>query len=83
MPLRDIGEFQVWIDRENPSRAARSAARTFIAELGDVPWRAPSTPIPELSDQPTYELRIATIACLVSRRSRSGISTSTRPTTST
>ena len=61
MPLRDIGEFQVWIDRENPSRAARSAARTFIAELGDVPWRAPSTPIPGLSDQPTYELRIATI----------------------
>ena len=38
-----------------------SAARTFIAELGDEPWRAPSVPIPELSSQPEYEVRVAAL----------------------
>lgn len=61
MPLREIGEYTAWIEREHPSTRARSVARTFIAELGDMPWRAPSTPIPELSNQPEYELRAATI----------------------
>lgn len=46
---------------ERPSRAARSAARTFIAEVGDVPWRTPSVPIEALSNQPEYELRVATV----------------------
>jgi len=60
--LRDIHAFQAWIERESPSSTARSIARTFIAELGDRPWRAPSVPIPELSQQPEYEVRTATIA---------------------
>ena len=61
MPLREIGEFRAWIVREQPSRAARSAARTFIAELGDEPWRAPSVPIDALSSQPEYEVRVAAV----------------------
>lgn len=61
MPLREVGEYHAWIEREHPSRAARSAARTFIAELGDVPWRAPSAPIAALSNQPEYELRVAAV----------------------
>ena len=28
-------------------------------EIGDVPWRAPSVPIAELSNQPEYEVRTA------------------------
>ena len=51
MPLREVGEYHAWSTREGLSRAARSAARTFIAELGDVPWRAPSgvRPVLELT----------------------------------
>ena len=61
MPLRDVSEFQHWLERESPSSSARSVARTFIAELGDRPWLAPSVPIAELSNQPEYEVRTATL----------------------
>ena len=61
MPLRDVGEYHVWIEREAPSPSARRIARTFIAELGDWPWRAPSVPIAELSNQPEYEVRTAAL----------------------
>jgi hypothetical protein len=36
-------------------------ARHFLAEIGDESWRYPSVPIPELSDQPVYEVRRATL----------------------
>ena len=52
MALRDVSEFHAWIEREQPSIQARRVARTFIAELGDRPWTAPSVPIEELSNQP-------------------------------
>lgn len=61
MPLREVSEFTAWIEREQPSNLARSVARTFIAELGDEPWRAPSVPIAELSNQPEYEVRVAAV----------------------
>lgn len=61
MPLREVSEFTAWIERERPSNLARSVARTFIAELGDEPWRAPSVPIAELSNQPEYEVRVAAV----------------------
>ncbi len=61
MPLRDISEFQAWVEREAPSAVARRVARTFIAELGDQPSKAPSVPIAELSNQPEYEVRTATL----------------------
>lgn len=59
MPLRDRAAFNEWVDREAPSLAARRIVQTFMIELGDAPWRGPSTPIPELSDQPTFEMRTA------------------------
>lgn len=61
MPLREIGEFHTWIRREQPTARAISATRTFIAELGDEPWRSPSVPIPDLSNQPEYEVRVAAV----------------------
>jgi hypothetical protein len=61
VPLRDVAEYHAWIERESPSRSARSVARTFIAELGDQPWRAPSVPIADLSNQPEYEVRSAAL----------------------
>jgi len=61
VPLRDVSEFHAWLERETPSNSARGVARTFIAELGDRPWRAPSVPIAELSSPPEYEIRTAAL----------------------
>lgn len=61
MALRDIAEYHSWIERESPSVAARSVARTFVAGLGDRPWQAPSVPIADLSNQPEYEIRTASL----------------------
>ena len=62
MPLRDLEPWHEWLRRESPSDAARSIARTFVAEIGDEPWRSPSVPIDRLSDQPRYEVRYAELA---------------------
>jgi hypothetical protein len=59
VPLRDVGEFHAWIERESPSAAAQRTARSFLAEIGDEAWRAPSVPIEVLSNQPEYEVREA------------------------
>ncbi len=61
MPLRDISELRAWIEREAPSAVAQRVARTYIAELGDQPWKAPSVPLAEISHQPEYEVRTATL----------------------
>lgn len=61
MALRDIAAFHEWAITKAPSRSAQSRARAFIAELGDRPWRAPSVPIAELSEQPLYEVRFAAL----------------------
>ncbi len=57
VPLREIGEFHRWIEREAPSPAAQRAARHFLAEVGDAAWRAPSVPVEALSNQPEYAVR--------------------------
>ena len=57
MPLRDVGEFFRWIERESPSVAAQRVARHFLAEVGDEAWRAPSVPVDALSNQPEYQVR--------------------------
>lgn len=62
MPLRDVGEFSAWVERESPSLVAQRAARAFISELGDRPWQFPSVPIGELSHQPEFEVRSATLS---------------------
>lgn len=62
MPLRDVGEYQRWVEREAPSPAAQRVARHFIAELGDEAWRHPSVPIEALSNQPEFEVREAALA---------------------
>lgn len=62
MPLRDVDELRAWMERASPSPVAQGATRAFIAELGDRPWLPPSVPIAELSQQPEYEVRSATIS---------------------
>lgn len=61
MPLHEVGEYHDWVERESPSEAAQRVARAFLAEIGDVPWTAPSVPIAELSNQPVYEMRTAVL----------------------
>lgn len=61
MPLRDIAEYDVWVERESPSTAAQREIRGFLAEIGDEPWRAPSVPIADLSEQPADEMRLAKV----------------------
>jgi hypothetical protein len=62
VPLRDLDGFHRWIERESPSVAAQRVARHFLAEIGDEPWRSPSVPIADLSNQPEYEVRVAELA---------------------
>ena len=61
MPLRDIAQYDAWVDRESPSIAAQRVIRSFLVEVGDEAWRAPSVPIADLSDQPRDEMRSAKI----------------------
>jgi hypothetical protein len=61
VPLRDVKEHHRWVEREHPTIQAQRVARHFLAEIGDESWRYPSVPIPELSDQPEYEVRRATL----------------------
>jgi hypothetical protein len=57
--LRNTRPYYDWVDRELPSLQAKQVARTFVADLGEMPWLAPSIPIAELSRQPHYEVRSA------------------------
>lgn len=61
MTLRDVSGFHHWIESESPSQRAWSVVRTFLAEVGERPWVAPSIPVVEMSNQPDYELRTAVI----------------------
>jgi hypothetical protein len=55
--LRDVSGFHRWVEAESPSAQAWSAVRTFLAQIGDRPWAAPSVPVQETSNQPEYEIR--------------------------
>jgi hypothetical protein len=61
VPLREVAEYQRWVERESPSLAAQRVVRHFIAELGDQPWRHPSVPIEALSTSPEFEVREAAL----------------------
>lgn len=62
MPLRDIEEYRLWVERESPPLEVQRVVRHFLADVGDEAWRTPSVPIAELSQQPEYEVRAATLA---------------------
>lgn len=61
MPLGDIAALDEWAERENPRYLTWRAVRGWIAGLADAPWQAPSVPFPELSDPPSFEIRIAEV----------------------
>ena len=47
--------------RDNPPFSKARLVEDWIAEVADRPQAAPSTPIDEMSNQPTYEVRWATV----------------------
>jgi hypothetical protein len=61
VPLGDVGEYYAWIERESPSAAAQRVTRAFLLELDERPWAAPSIPVPEVSNQPEYEVRTVSL----------------------
>lgn len=61
MPLRDVEEYHRWVERESPTPAAQRAARHFLVEISEEPWRWPSVPVAALSEQPEYEVRNAAL----------------------
>ena len=61
MPLGSVGAFSEWVERENPSYLEAKRVESWINELSDRPWTAPSEPVPEMSNQPEYEIRQAVV----------------------
>ena len=61
MPLGDVDAFHRWVKRATPALPVKRLVRAWIARLSDESWQAPSVPFPELSDQPTYEVRSAVV----------------------
>jgi hypothetical protein len=61
MPLGSASEFHEWIKRDNPPYVEARLVENWIIEASEAPWSAPSVPIPEMSDQPRYEVRAAVI----------------------
>jgi hypothetical protein len=60
--LGGFEQYLAWLSRESPGVDARRAVDAFLTEAADEPWRAPSTPIPELSSQPDFEVRTVELA---------------------
>ena len=61
MPLRDTSALDEWRQRVNPSPTVWSVVWEWVQGLDAKPFQAPSTPFPELSSLPEYELRTAEI----------------------
>lgn len=61
MPLGSISEYFAWIERESPSVEAQEVTRAFLLEFDERPWAAPSVPVPEVSNQPEYEVRTVSL----------------------
>ena len=58
MPLGDVWAFRDWILRDN---AEARPVEAWLVELGHRPYAHPSVPVPEMSQQPFYEVRYAAI----------------------
>jgi hypothetical protein len=59
--LRDVSALDEWGRREDPPYSTWQLVSLWIAGLATAPWQAPSTPFPELSELPEYEVRVAEV----------------------
>ncbi len=61
MALRDTRAFDAWSANSASSDDEWRAVRDWIIGLATASYQAPSIPVPELSEQPTYEVREAIV----------------------
>jgi len=61
VPLRERSALYEWGRRENPPYLTWQIVNLWIERLELSPWQAPSTPFPELSNLPQYEVRVAEV----------------------
>ena len=61
MALGNVEAFSDWVGRDNPSYLEAKRVESWVNELRDRPWTAPSVPMPEMSNQPEYEVRQAVV----------------------
>lgn len=61
MPIGNIDPFRQWAESANPSDSLWRQVAEVIFDVGDVPWRAPSTPQTFTEGQPT-EIRAMPVA---------------------
>jgi hypothetical protein len=59
--LRDIRAFDAWSAHADSIDGEWRAVRHWISGLATASYQAPSIPVPELSEQPTYEVREAIV----------------------
>ena len=61
MPLRNADAWFDWINSYDPPPDVRHRVGSWINEMIDAPWLAPSIPLPDISNQPVYEVRQAVV----------------------
>jgi len=59
--LRDIRAFDAWSAHGGSTDDEWRVVRDWTSGLATASYQAPSIPVPELSEQPTYEVREAII----------------------
>lgn len=59
MPIRNLSAIDAWAERESPPPQVERMVRRWIRRLDHKPWDEPSIPLPDLSFQPDFEVRVA------------------------
>jgi hypothetical protein len=59
VPLGNLDAFREWVERDDPKYRDARPVEAWIAQLAEKPWARPSRPVPEISNQPEYEVRAA------------------------
>jgi hypothetical protein len=59
--LRDTAALHEWRERESPRQQVWDVVNQWVQGLDSASWQAPSTPFPELSEQPFDEVRSAVV----------------------
>jgi hypothetical protein len=62
MPLGDVQPFYDWIERNDPVYRRARPVESWLIQVGQAPYRAPSEPIDWMSNRPLYEVRSAEVS---------------------
>jgi hypothetical protein len=59
MALGDLGAFNEWVVQEDPPVSLYAAVKAWIDGLDSAPWQAPSVPIPEMTVEGEYQVKLS------------------------